>query len=129
MGEIRVGVELEVEIGDEPTEVERERRREVQKWQIARCWEVLSSVDPGAWFTLGTRETEEKSAAPRFTSLSPGKRCIVLRGRALVSRPPVVLLGERWIGMDECMISTVWRCLTEGGGGRGTGSSCDYPLG
>ena len=26
------------------------------------------------------------------------------------------------------MIHAVWRCLTEGGGVRGTGSSCDYPL-
>ena len=48
--------------------------------------------------------------------------------RALVFRPPLVLLDEVWSGMDECMVSTVWRCLTEGGGVGGTGSSCDYPL-
>ena len=128
MGDDELG--CEVEMGGEPTKVEREkRRREVQKWQIARCWEVLFSLGPRAWSRPGTRETGEEFAARRFTSLSPGERRIVLRGHALVSRPPLVLLGERWIGMDECMISTVWRCLTEGGGGRGTGSSCDYPLG
>ena len=26
------------------------------------------------------------------------------------------------------MIHAVWRCLTEDGGIRGTGSSCDHPL-
>ena len=74
MGEIPVGDDelgFEVEMGDEPTEVEREKtRREVQKWQIVRRWEVLFSLDPGAWSTPAARETEEEFVARRFTSLS-----------------------------------------------------------
>ena len=34
------------------------------------------------------------------------------------SWPPLVLLDEGWSGMDEGMISSGWRCLTEGGGVR-----------
>ena len=34
MGDDELG--FEAEMGNEPTEVEREERREVQKWQIAR---------------------------------------------------------------------------------------------
>ena len=44
MGDDELG--FKVDMGDEPTKVEREkekRRREVQKWQIALCWEVLYS--------------------------------------------------------------------------------------
>ena len=40
---------FEVEMGNESTEVEREkemRRREVQKWQIGPCWEVLFPLGP-----------------------------------------------------------------------------------
>ena len=36
--------------------------------------------------------------------------------RALVSRPPVVLIDEVWSGMDEVMISSVRRYLTEDDG-------------
>ena len=77
MGDDELG--FEVEMGNEATEMEREKdkRREVQKWQIAPCWEVPFSLGPRAWSTPGTRETEE-SAARRFTSPSPGEQCIVL---------------------------------------------------
>ena len=63
-------------------------------------------------------ETEKEFAAGRFTSLSPGEQCIVLLMRALVSRPPLVLLDEGWSGMDDSVISAGWRSLTEGGGVR-----------
>ena len=36
--------------------------------------------------------------------------------RALVSRPPVVLIDEVWSGMDEGMIFAVRRYLTEDDG-------------
>ena len=77
---------------------------------------LFRSLGPSAWSTPGTPETERQFAARRFTSLSPGEQRIVLLMRALVSRPPLVLLDEVWSGMDEGMISAVRRYLTEGGG-------------
>ena len=60
MGDDELG--FEVEMGDEPTEVEREkRRREVQKWQIARCWEVLFSLGPRAWSHQEPRRRKKNS--------------------------------------------------------------------
>ena len=83
MGDDELG--FEVEMWDEPTEVEREKRRGMEKWQIARCLGVLFSLGPRAWSTPETGETGEKFAARRFTSLSPGEHCVVLLMRALVS--------------------------------------------
>ena len=120
VGEIRVGDEelgFEVGMGNEPSEVEKEnRRQEIEDLRISRCWDVLSTLGPSAWSTSGTPETERQFAARRFTSLSPGEQRIVLLMRALVSQPPLVLLDEVWSGMDEGMISAVRRYLTEGGG-------------
>ena len=106
VGEIPAGDDepgFEVEMGDEPTEVEREkRRREVQKRQIAQCWEVLFSLDPGACSTLGARETEEEFAARRFTPLSPGEQGVVLLMRALVA--PLVFstkYGAGWTNVGS----------------------------
>ncbi|EDR07852.1 uncharacterized protein LACBIDRAFT_327599 [Laccaria bicolor S238N-H82] len=114
VGEIRVADE---ELGFELSDVEKEqRRREVEKWRIARCWDVLSALGPRAWSTSGTPETERQFAARRFTALSPGEQRIVLLMRALVSRPPLVLLDEVWSGMDEGMICAMRRYLTQGGG-------------
>ena len=45
-----------------------------------------------------------------------GEQRIVLLMRAIVSRPPVVLIHEVWVGMDEGMIFCVPRYLTEGDG-------------
>ena len=75
----------------------------------------------------GTPEKEEESAARWFTSLSPGEQCIVLLMRALVSWPPLVLLDEGSSGMDEGMVSAMWRCLSEGGGVGGTGWDDEVP--
>ena len=47
---------------------------------------------------------------------SPGEQRIVLLMRALVSRPPVVLIDEVWSGMDEGMIFALRRYWTEGDG-------------
>ncbi|EDR07846.1 uncharacterized protein LACBIDRAFT_298087 [Laccaria bicolor S238N-H82] len=93
-----------------------QRRREIEKWRIARCWDVLSALGPRAWSTSGTPETEREFAVRRFTALTPGEQRIVLLMRALVSRPPLVLLDEVWSGMDEGMISAVRRYLTTEGG-------------
>jgi len=120
VGEMHVGDDelgFEVGMGKDSSEVEKEkRRREIEEWRIARCWEVLYALGPRAWSTTGTPETEKEFAARRFTSLSPGEQRIVLLMRALVSRPPLVLLDEVWSGMDEGMVSAVRRYLTEDGG-------------
>ena len=47
---------------------------------------------------------------------SPGEQRIVLLMRALVSRPPVVLIDEVWSGMGEGMIFALRRNWTEGDG-------------
>jgi ABC-type glutathione transport system ATPase component len=123
VGEMRVSDDelgFEFGMGNEPTEVEKEkRRREIEEWRISRCWEVLSALGPSAWSTPGTTgipETGKEFASRRFTSLSLGEQRMVLLMRALVSRPPLVLLDEVWSGMDEGMINAVRRYLTEGGG-------------
>ena len=72
-----------------------------------------------------------KFAPRRSTSRLSSEQCNVLLTRALVARPPLVLLDEVGNRMDEGLISAVWRCLTEGSGVRGTGfySMRDYALG
>lgn len=62
---------FEVDMGNEPTEVEQEkRRREVEKWRIARCLDILSALGPQAWSFPGSLETEREFAPRRFTYLS-----------------------------------------------------------
>ncbi|KIJ90822.1 hypothetical protein K443DRAFT_686475 [Laccaria amethystina LaAM-08-1] len=120
VGEMRVSDDelgFEFGMGNEPAEQEKEkRRREVEEWRISRCWDVLSALGPRAWSTTGTPEAQKEFASRRFTFLSLGEQRIVLLMRALVSRPPLVLLDEVWSGMDGGMISAVRRYLTEGGG-------------
>ena len=65
---------FEVAMGNEPTKVKREKgSKGVEKWQIARCWEVLFSLSPQAWSTPGTPETDKEFAARRFTSLQSNR--------------------------------------------------------
>ena len=48
---------FEAAMGNEPTKVKREKgSKGVEKWQVARCWEVLFSLGPQAWSTSGTPE-------------------------------------------------------------------------
>ena len=115
---------FEVEMGNEQTEVEREEG----SGEVADRW-VLGGP-PLLWPTsLVHARNPVKFAPRRSTSRLSGEQCNVLLTRALVSRPPLVLLDEVWSGMDEGLISAVWRCLTEGSGVRGTGSIRDYALG
>ena len=64
-------------------------------------------------------EDEKKEAqafAQRsFTDLSGGEQSVVLLMRALVGRPPLVLLDEAWAGMDEGMVEAARVYLREGG--------------
>jgi ABC-type molybdenum transport system ATPase subunit/photorepair protein PhrA len=46
----------------------------------------------------------EEFAQRPFSELPAGAQSIVLLMRALVGRPPIVLLDEVWSGMDEGMV-------------------------
>ena len=132
MGETPVGddeLRLEVEMGG--TNRLRWRGRRGGKWKVVNSLLLGGPLLPWPTSLVHARNSGDgkEFAARRVTSLSPGEQGIILLIRAKVSRPPLVLLDEVWSGMNECMISTVWRRLTEGGGVGGTGSSCDYPLG
>jgi ABC-type molybdenum transport system ATPase subunit/photorepair protein PhrA len=55
-----------------------------------------------------------------FARLSPGERSLVLLARALVGRPPLLILDEAWAGMDASMVSAARAYLrSEGGVAKG----------
>jgi ABC-type molybdenum transport system ATPase subunit/photorepair protein PhrA len=91
---------------------ERERA-----WRADRVWAVLRGLGPHAWdeeteggvleVGVGTGagvESAEVFAERRFAGLPAGVQSIVLLMRALVGRPPLVLLDEVWAGMDDRMV-------------------------
>jgi ABC-type glutathione transport system ATPase component len=91
---------LGVGLHGELSESERTRRAD-------RVWEVLRGLGPQTWggADLGTRpESVEEFAQRPFAELPAGAQSIVLLMRALVGRPPIVLLDEVWSGMDEGMV-------------------------
>ncbi|KAF8161590.1 P-loop containing nucleoside triphosphate hydrolase protein [Crassisporium funariophilum] len=92
---------------------DRETRREdVRKWRVGRCWEVLEALGPAAWSTSKTASAETIAyASLPFSSISPGEQRLVLLMRALVGKPPLVLLDEAWSGMDDGMIAAARRYL------------------
>ena len=113
---------------------EKEARREdIRKWRVRRCWEVLEALGPASWNSflpldllhsqLRTPPSPKTSAfaSINFSSISPGEQRLVLLMRALVGRPPLVLLDEAWSGMDDRMIAAARRYLrgefTVGGDG------------
>ena len=90
----------------------------IRSWRVQRCWEVLEALGPASW-APGRGETRP-FASLSFSSLSPGEQRLVLLMRALVGRPPLVLLDEVWSGMDDTMIAAARRYLRadEGVDGR-----------
>ena len=106
------------------SEHEKEARREkIRKWRVGRCWEVLEALGPASWNSslltksllsqLKTQPSPETVAFASidFSSISPGEQRLVLLMRALVGRPPLVLLDEAWSGMDDGMIAAARRYL------------------
>ena len=106
------------------------RRREIRKWRVGRCWEVINALGPASWWNPSPsspfpsylkalpyqlrKEPSPESvpfASIAFSSISPGEQRLVLLMRALVGRPPLVLLDEAWSGMDEAMIAAARRYL------------------
>lgn len=79
-------------------------------WRADRVWEVLRRLGPHTWDSpdLGAgaeaEESLEEFAQRPFAALPAGAQSVVLLMRALVGRPPLVLLDEVWSGMDEGMV-------------------------
>ncbi|RDB20786.1 hypothetical protein Hypma_012311 [Hypsizygus marmoreus] len=95
-----------------PLDAERLRKR------VDRCWEVLEALGPRAWAGNDgiASDVTEAFKDRAFVDLSVGEQRMVLLMRALVGRPPLVLLDEVWSGMDQGMVSAARRYLREGGG-------------
>ncbi|KAF8634670.1 hypothetical protein AX15_000771 [Amanita polypyramis BW_CC] len=101
---------------------------DVKEWRIKRCWEVLEALGPASWDlgeappstprnVEGVSPVTKEFAERRFTELSAGEQRIVLVMRALVGRPPLVLLDEALSGMSDGMVRTVKRYVSSGGVG------------
>ncbi|KAH8835513.1 P-loop containing nucleoside triphosphate hydrolase protein [Flagelloscypha sp. PMI_526] len=103
-GKFGVGIGFNGDIDDQEI-----RRR------VSRCDEVLKGIGPDAWATAWTELGVAAPSPPPledykgrlFASLSTGEQRVVLLMRALVNRPPLVILDEVWSGMDEGMILAV----------------------
>ena len=95
---------------------EKESRRDaIRKWRVERCWEVLQALGPASWNSSlppqkRSAETITFASTP-FSAISPGEQRLVLLMRALVGRPPLVLLDEAWSGMDDGMMTAARRYL------------------
>lgn len=103
-----------VDVADEEVpqlDIDPEESRELLRGhRIARCWEVLGALGPAAW-SQGGQEATAAFASSQFSTCSPGEQRLVLLMRALVDRPPLILLDEVWSGMDDSMIAAARRYL------------------
>jgi hypothetical protein len=100
---------------------------EGERWRVARVWDVLRRLGPAAWKQGGANrnissdkvpsELERSFSKCKFAELGPGERAIVLFARAVVSRPPLLLLDEPWSGMDAGMVQAAQTYLLEGESG------------
>ncbi|PPQ96386.1 hypothetical protein CVT26_004988 [Gymnopilus dilepis] len=122
----------ELGLGWDAIEEEKARKRvEVREWRVRRIWEVLEALGPAAWSQASFVSSHSSSphsseslpqpsspsaltksfAETPFSSLPPGSQRLVLLARALVGRPPVVLLDEVWSGMDADQMRAARRYL------------------
>ncbi|KAJ3570797.1 hypothetical protein NP233_g4173 [Leucocoprinus birnbaumii] len=90
----------------------------LRAWREQRVQEMLDHLGPASWSLSTPPSTQTPSlsndfAKRRFTELSTGEQRIVLLMRALVGKPPVVLLDEVWSGMSEEMVSAARRYLRD----------------
>ncbi|KAI0090883.1 P-loop containing nucleoside triphosphate hydrolase protein [Irpex rosettiformis] len=92
---------------------------EEERWRVRRMWEVIRALGPATWRGEGksTAEAHEAEAFSQkaFVDLPGGEQSIVLLMRALVGRPPLVILDEAWAGMDEGMVEAAKLYLREDG--------------
>ncbi|PPQ91318.1 hypothetical protein CVT25_006567, partial [Psilocybe cyanescens] len=104
---------------DPPEEEKKTRMASIRKWRVQRCWDVLRALGPASWAnnasqdaaSLNYGDVTHNFATQAFSSVSAGEQRLVLLMRALVGRPPVVLLDEVWSGMDDDMIAAARRYL------------------
>lgn len=89
---------------------------ETEKWRLARMQHVLEGLGPTAWSGTNDKALVDAFAKKAFVDLTPGEQSVVLLMRALVTRPPLVLLDEAWAGMDENMVLAARKYLRDGGG-------------
>jgi ABC-type molybdenum transport system ATPase subunit/photorepair protein PhrA len=117
LGHARVGLGMNAEGVLSPAE---------ERWRVARVWEVLRRLGPRAWSPCSARtetasvyyaqepgEAERVFAAREFADLSQAERAVVLLMRALVGRPPLLLLDEPWCGMEAGMVEAARAYLRE----------------
>lgn len=92
---------------------------EEERWRVRRMWDVIRGLGPATWRGEPKSEAEaqeaQKFSERSFTDLSGGEQAMVLLMRALVGKPPLVLLDEAWAGMDEGMVNAARTYLREGG--------------
>ncbi|KII95469.1 hypothetical protein PLICRDRAFT_96475 [Plicaturopsis crispa FD-325 SS-3] len=109
-----VGVGLEGPLSDQD-----------RAWRVRRVWEMIQKLGPTAWSINSNGKQNyqsvpsavDKAFAERAVAdLSAGEQSMVLLMRALVGRPPLVLLDEVWSGMDEGMIEAARHYLRDGNG-------------
>lgn len=90
-----------------------------ERWRVRRMWDVIRGLGPAIWRGEPQSEAEAKEAQEfsqrTFADLSGGEQSMVLLMRALVGRPPLILLDEAWAGMDEGMVKAARTYLREGG--------------
>lgn len=128
--------------GEDESQEERKLRRERTKeivralgplaWRAAAAeletgdaetaWAYFRESSANAEDESGLSEEEATFLSTPFSALSPGAQSLVLMMRALVSRPPLLLLDEPWAGMSAPMLHAARRYLTtrrseEGGAG------------
>lgn len=98
---------------------ELEQGGDEERWRVRRMWDVIRGLGPATWRGEPASEAEAKEAQRfserAFADLSPGEQSMVLLMRALVGKPPLVLLDEAWAGMDEGMVKAARTYLREGG--------------
>jgi hypothetical protein len=85
-----------------------------REWRTERMWEVLEHLGPSSWsLARDSRNVSQQFAERWFSSLTTGEQRMVLLMRALVGRPPLVLLDEVWSGMNENMVRAAHKYLRE----------------
>jgi len=73
---------------------------------------LLAELGPEAWSDVAM-ETNEVFGKRYFAELPPGEQSLVLLLRALIGKPPLLILDEVFAGMDARMIGVAKRYLRE----------------
>jgi ABC-type molybdenum transport system ATPase subunit/photorepair protein PhrA len=105
--------------------------------RVQRMWEVLTALGPAAWGAYREPPPQHTRAAPPgtppdartlafattdYADLAPGERSLTLLARALVGRPPLLLLDEAWAGMDGAQVAAA-RAFLRSARGVGDGQA------